>query len=79
MNFNIYLEDELGRKLDNICQLSGKKRNTIIREALETWIQQYSMPDWPESIKTFQGEPESIRFESHRAELKEPDEESIFE
>lgn len=47
MNFNIHIDDELGQKLENICQLTGKKRNTLIREALEAWLLQYPMQEWP--------------------------------
>lgn len=77
MNFNIYIDDELGQKLENLCQLTGKKRNTLIREALEAWLLQYPMQEWPNSIQKWSGEPQVIAFESYRNELKEPPTEEL--
>ncbi len=78
MNFNIYIEDELGQKLENICQLTGKKRNTLIREAILSWLSQYPIPQWPESIQNFEGEPDIIPFESYRTELLPPTDDDLF-
>lgn len=79
MNFNLYLDDELGQKLESICQLTGKKRNTLIREALEAWLSQYPISKWPTSIQEFQGVPQMIPFESYRDELNEPSDGGIFQ
>jgi hypothetical protein len=78
MNFNIYLEDELGQKLQNLCQLTGKKRNTVIREALLSWLSQYPMVEWPESIQNFDGDAELVPFESYRTELLPPNDYDLF-
>lgn len=78
MNFNIYIDEELGQKLENICQLTGKKRNTLIREALEAWLLQYPMREWPSSIQEWIGDPEVARFEFYRSELEEPLEKDMF-
>jgi predicted DNA-binding protein len=78
MNFNVYLDDELSQKLESICYLTGKKRNTVIREALEVWLSQYSIARWPSSIEEFQGDSQMIPFESYRAELHEPTDGDIF-
>lgn len=78
MNFNIYIDDEIGQKLENICQLTGKKRNTLIREALEAWLSQHPIPQWTPSIQEWSGDPEGIPFESHRDELKEPLDRELF-
>lgn len=78
MNFNIYIEDELAQKLETICQLTGKKRNSLIREALEAWLRQYPMEEWPNSIQKWIGDSQIIPFESYRNELVEPSEKDVF-
>ncbi|MEA5508722.1 ribbon-helix-helix domain-containing protein [Crocosphaera sp. UHCC 0190] len=78
MNFNIYIEDELGEKLQQVCQVTGKKRNAIIREALVSWLSQHQSPTWPKSIQNFEGDKNIIPFESYRSELLPPTEEDLI-
>lgn len=77
MNFNIYVEDHLAEKLDHLSQQQGKKRNAVIREALEAWITQNTVTTWPEVVMNYQGDPEAIAFESYRDELIPPTEASF--
>ena len=77
MNFNIYVEDSLGEKLEELCQITGKKRNSIIREALEAWIAKHAMSSWSDSILKYEGREVDIEFESYREELLSPNEESF--
>ncbi len=74
MNFNIYIEDELGRKIDFIADISGQKRNNIIREAITQWVMEHYPADWPTSIKNFSGIKDFPAFESYRGELSTPKE-----
>lgn len=78
MNFNVYLDDELGQKVENLCQLTGKKRNTLIREALVAWLSRYPLSEWPKSIQEFKGDEQIVPFESERNQLNEPTDEDIF-
>lgn len=74
MNFNVYIEDSLAERLDRLSQQQGKKRNTIIREALEAWIAQFSPTTWPDEILTYTGTQDPIIFESYRSDLLPPSE-----
>lgn len=78
MNFNVYLDDELSQRLESICQLTGKKRNTLIREALLMCLSQYTLSEWPDSIQEFKEDTEIIPFESYRDELNQQTDEDIF-
>ena len=78
MNFNVYIEDLLGKELEESVQTSGKSRNTIIREAIQLWLEQQRKSQWPQSILDFQGVEDSITFESYRDELLSPREPDIF-
>lgn len=55
MNFNVYIEDELGAELDACAHQIGKTRNAIIREALKDWVNNHSVRQWPAAILDFQG------------------------
>ena len=79
MNFNIYLEDELGQKLEEIAQNTGQSRNALIREAVREILRKYNQMQWSEEILNFEGFPEdSIIFESYRDELSPPSQIGIF-
>ena len=69
MNFNIYLEDELERELQNIVQLTGKSRNALIKEAIQRLIYEHQKSQWSQKILDFQGLEDGIDFESYRQEL----------
>jgi hypothetical protein len=77
MNFNIYIEEQLGIKIEYIANISGKKRNNIIREALAEWVNHHYPADWPDSVKQFSGEANFPAFESFRNNLVSP-KENIF-
>lgn len=78
MNFNIYLEDDLGNNLIAMAEKLGKTRNSIIREAVSEFIRkQYSL-EWSSTIQNFTGIDEGIEFESYRDDLETPDDKGIF-
>lgn len=74
MNFNIYVDDKIGMKLNKLAKSSGKTRNALIREAIEEWINQQTNPRWPNAILSFSGIKDFPSFESHRKNLNEPTE-----
>jgi len=72
MNVNIYLEDELGKTLNELSEELGMKRNAIIREALHEWVQNHRIAKWPRSVLEFQGVKDFPAFEADRKKLKKP-------
>lgn len=70
MNFNVYIEDELGAELDVCAGQIGKTRNAIIREALKDWVNQHSVRQWPAAILDFQG----IKKASQQREVRSAEE-----
>ena len=77
MNFNIYLDKGLSQKLSYVCETTHKRRNAIIREALELYIRQLTQRTWPPSILNFQGLEGIEPFEATRKELG-PDQRTPF-
>ncbi len=72
MNFNIYVPDELGKNLACLIEETGKNRNTLIREALESYVFEHQHKSWSEVVLKFKGlGEEAIVFESFRSELKD--------
>ncbi|MGB7416467.1 MAG: ribbon-helix-helix domain-containing protein [Thermosynechococcaceae cyanobacterium] len=72
MNFNVYVEDNLANRLDRLAKRQGKKRNAIIREALEDWTIKHLPATWPDEVLEYTGSQDSIVFESYRDELLPP-------
>jgi len=79
MNFNVYLDARLGKELVNFCEFSHKKRNAVIRDALEFYIHQVMPKTWPKSILAFKGIPDAEPFESSRDELSSDNRPTLFE
>lgn len=72
MNFNIYLDDETGRQLNQVAKQAGESRNALVRQAVNAWLKQYSKPQWPEAVLAFKGMAELPPFETGRDSLKPP-------
>ncbi len=78
MNFNIYLEDSLGKQLEEVAQKTGYSRNALIREALREFVNKHTHREWPEAILNFQGIEDGIVFESYRDDLRIPSDKGMF-
>ncbi|MGV2828105.1 ribbon-helix-helix protein, CopG family [Myxosarcina sp. GI1(2024)] len=78
MNFNLYLEDELERELQNLARVTGKSRNALIREAIQSLISQHHKSKWSKNILDFRGIKEGLDFESYRDELLNPEETEVI-
>ena len=74
MNFNIYLDDQLGEQLVAATKDTHKSRNAVIREAIALWLKHNRNTQWPDSINTYEGIKDFPAFESHREHLKPPKE-----
>ncbi|GAB4238665.1 MAG: hypothetical protein Kow0049_25490 [Stanieria sp.] len=78
MNFNVYINDELGKELENLVSKTGKSRNSLITLALKLLIKQEYQSQWCDEIINWNGIENSISFESYRDELVPPSETEIF-
>ena len=78
MNFNVYLEDEIGKKLEAISQKENVSRNALIRQAVKLLIDSKKRSQWSEDILNWNGIKEEISFESYRNELIPPSEKELF-
>jgi predicted transcriptional regulator len=72
VNFNIYLDDETGKRLTRLAQQCGKSRNALIREAVDAWLERSEHKGWPNEVEAFQGEADAPTFEAYREHLALP-------
>jgi predicted transcriptional regulator len=72
MNFNIYLDDETGKKLSQAAKKSKESRNAIVREAVSDWLSRQGKPQWPDEVLAFKGMADIPLFEASRDKLKPP-------
>ena len=73
MNFNIYLDSEIGAALKRLAKRRKLTRNALIRKAVEELLEKETHSQrWSETVLQWQGDPKFAPFESHRAKLAEP-------
>jgi predicted transcriptional regulator len=73
MNFNIYLDSEIGAALKRLAKRRKLTRNALIRKAVEELLEKEThSQEWSEAVLQWQGDPTFVPFESHRAKLAEP-------
>jgi predicted transcriptional regulator len=73
MNFNIYLDSEIGAALKRLAKRRKLTRNALIRKAVEELLEKETHTQkWSEAVLQWQGDPQFAPFESHRAKLTEP-------
>lgn len=70
MNFNIYLDDETAKQLQQETTKSKLSRNAIIRQAITSWLNN-KHKQWPEEVLNYEGDDQFPAFESHREELSD--------
>ena len=79
MNFNVYINDELGHQLAHVAEAEGKSRNALIRDALSFYLKNHTIQCWPNDVLNFSGIRQDFpSFESFRSELKPATETVIF-
>jgi hypothetical protein len=71
VNFNVYIDDTLARKLAVLARRTGAPRNALIRKAIAQWVAR-SKAGWPTVVLEWEGDPSSVPFEELRAELAAP-------
>ena len=58
MNFSIYLNDELGKKLQEIAEREHISRNNLINEAIARLIEEREASTWGKEVLNWSGCPE---------------------
>jgi predicted transcriptional regulator len=72
MNFNIYLDNEIGAALKRLAKRQKLTRNALIRKAVAELIDKETHAQgWSEAVLQWHGDAEFAAFESHRAMLAE--------
>ena len=74
MNFSIHLSDTLAKHLQQIAQETGRSRNALIQEAVESWLASREQRRWPQEVLDFEGVPDAVPFEQSRVDLLPPHE-----
>ena len=72
MNFNIYLDDDTGKKLNQAAKKSPESRNAIVRQAVSDWLNRQGKPKWPDEVLSFKGMADIPLFEASRDKLTPP-------
>jgi predicted transcriptional regulator len=72
MHFNIYLDDDTGKRLSDAAELASDSRNALIRRAVAEWLARQGRPQWPEEVLNFEGVADMPPFEAGRGDLKPP-------
>jgi predicted transcriptional regulator len=72
MNFNIYLDDETGKQLNQVAKREGESRNALVRQAVSEWLSRHGKSQWPDEVLAFKGMPDMPPFEAGRGRLKPP-------
>lgn len=72
MNFNIYLDETTGSRLNHFAEQAGESRNAIIRKAVTEWLERINQPAWPDSVLNFSGVTDMPPFEQGRSLLTPP-------
>jgi len=72
MNFNIYLDDQTGQRINQAAAETGESRNALIRRAVGEWLARHGTVRWPDEVMNFTGMAGAPRFEDARHKLKAP-------
>lgn len=73
MNFNVYLDPDLGKALTRLAKRKKVARNALVRQAVEDLLAKESTSDsWSPGVLEWQGEQGFAPFEAHRDELRAP-------
>lgn len=72
MNFNIYLNKDMGAALNRVAKDQHRSRNSIISEALEEWLHNHAKARWPADFFEFAPIDDVPDFKGLRNELSTP-------
>ena len=77
MNFNVYLDDDTAKRLQEATEASNESRNAIIRKAITFWLSYSNKNKWSDEILNFQGVEDFPVFENNRDDLTLPKEDPL--
>lgn len=69
MNFNVYVNKNLGQKLARATKRFHRTRNSIISEALEEWMREHEKSSWPKGFFDFEPVEGVEDFKVYRQDL----------
>jgi hypothetical protein len=72
MNFNVYVDEEMGKRLERLAKARRTSRNALIREAVAQLLDRAADIGWPKVVADFEGDPRAHRFERSRRQLRAP-------
>ena len=72
MNFNVYIDEQTGKRLARLARARRTSRNALIRKALAHLLEREAKAEWPSKVLDFRGIPEAARFEDARRVLGAP-------
>lgn len=53
MNFNIYVNKDIGKKIIKVAEDQHRSHDSIINEALEEWLSHHTTEQWPKDFFDF--------------------------
>jgi hypothetical protein len=71
MNFNIYVKKEMGEKVSRMAKSLHRSRNSIVTEALEEWLRNHTVTQWPRDFFEFTPIENVPDFKLFRNDLKD--------
>ncbi len=70
MNFNVYVNKDMGVKVTKMAKALHRSRNSIINEALEEWLNKRTSSKWPKGFFDFDSIEDISDFKDLRNDLK---------
>lgn len=77
MNFNVYIDQQIGEQLERLAKNRRTSRNSLIREALARFLENDAKRAWPDAVLGFEGIRGVPRFEHARRRLRTPRKDSL--
>ena len=72
VNFNVYIDEETGKRLERLARRRRTSRNALIREAVAQLLDRSADTGWPKVVLEFAGVRGVPRFEGSRKHLRAP-------
>lgn len=72
MNFNVYVDQRTGERLNRLARARRTSRNALVREALAQLLEPGHKAAWPAEVLEFQGIKNAPPFEHARRKLLSP-------
>lgn len=66
MNFNVYIDEKTGKRLEQLAKARRTTHNALIRQAVAQLLERSSEAVWPKAVADFEGVTGAARFEGSR-------------